>query len=106
MLKKYEVFLVLAFLPFASVFWPIGFFQESDLAFLGLWIIAGFCALTQVTPLQVGVLPIGLFALSLFSLIGVLQNGLVTLGGINEIREGTATFLPNRKRSTKATPTT
>ena len=86
-------FAALALLPFASVIWPVGIFQESDLAFLGLWVVAGVCAIIKTGPIQVGVLPIGFFCLALLSLIGVAQNGLTALGGINEIRECTATFL-------------
>ncbi len=86
-------FATLALLPFAPVVWPIGLFQESDLAFLGLWVIAGVCAMRQARPIQVGILPIGWFTLALLSLIGICQNGLTSVGGINEIREGAATFL-------------
>lgn len=99
MLKKLSIahdgfiFGALALLPFASVIWPIGGFCESSLSFLGLWLAAGACAMVRLQPIQVGVLPIGFCALALLSIIGVAQNGLTTLGGINEIREGTATFL-------------
>ena len=43
--------------------------------------------------LKVPVIASGFFLLAALSVFGIFQSGLTTLGGINEIREGTATFL-------------
>jgi hypothetical protein len=90
-------FYLLVFLPFIPVIWPLGAFQESDFAFFGLWFVAGLYALFlgfgKNEKLKVPVLASGFFLLAAFSVLGIFQNGLTTLGGINEIREGTATFL-------------
>jgi len=90
-------FYLLAFLPFIPVIWPFGTFHESDFAFFGLWFVAGlyafFFGFRKNDKLEVPVLASGFFLLAVFSILGIFQNGLTTLGGINEIREGTATFL-------------
>jgi hypothetical protein len=86
-------YIILTFLPFVSVILPLGFFHESNWSVLGLWLIAGACLILNKKPIQVGILPISFFALSILSLIGIFQNGLTSVIGINEIREGTATFL-------------
>ncbi len=90
-------FYLLVFLRFIPVIWPLGAFQESDFAFFGLWFVAGggalFLGFGKNEKLKVPVLASGFFLLAAFSVLGIFQNGLTTLGGINEIREGTATFL-------------
>ena len=86
-------YIILTFLPFISVLFPLGFFHESNWSVFGLWLIAGVCLISNTKPIQAGVLPIGFFALGVLSLIGIVQNGLTSVVGINEIREGTATFL-------------
>lgn len=92
-----KYFYLLAFLPFASVIWPTGIFQESDLAFFGLWLMAGVYAvilgLSKAQHFKMSILSCGFFLLAALSIIGIFQNGLAALGGVNEIREGTATFL-------------
>ncbi|MEI6628479.1 MAG: hypothetical protein WCN27_03640, partial [Alphaproteobacteria bacterium] len=86
-------YIILTFLPFISVAWPWGIFYESNWSVFGLWLAAGICLISNTKPIQAGILPIGFFALGVFSLIGIVQNGLTSVVGINEIREGTATFL-------------
>ncbi len=86
-------YIILTFLPFVSVFLPLGLFHESNWSVFGLWLIAGVCLILNTKPIQAGVLPIGFFTLGALSLIGIIQNGLTSVVGINEIREGTATFL-------------
>ncbi len=92
-----KYFYLLVFLPFASVIWPTGIFEESDLAFFGLWLVGGvyaiILALDSSRTLKISVLACGFFLLAVLSIFGIFQNGLTALGGINEIREGTATFL-------------
>ncbi len=89
-------FYLLIFLPFVPVIWPMGIFQESDWTFFGLWLVAGLYALSfgcNKPNLKISTLPCGLFLLAALSFLGIFQNNLTALGGINEIREGTATFL-------------
>lgn len=91
-----QLFYLLIFVPFLPVIWPIGIFQESDWAFFGLWLVAGLYALYfghNKPDLKISTLSCGFFLLAGLSLIGITQNNLTTIGGINEIREGTATFL-------------
>lgn len=94
-INKY--FYLLVFLPFAPVIWPTGVFQESDLAFFGLWLMAGVYAValgfSKAQHFKISILSCGFFLLAALSVIGVFQNGFAALGGVNEIREGTATFL-------------
>ena len=92
-----KYFYLLVFLPFLPIIWPTGVFQESDFAFFGLWFVAGlyafFLGFGKNDTIKVPVLASGFFLLAALSVFGIVQNGLTTLGGINEIREGTATFL-------------
>lgn len=90
--QKY-LFLLLIFLPFLPIIWPVGIFQESDLAVFGLWGIAGFYAFFFSKEIKVSPLSLGFLFLAAFSVLGVVQNNLLAIGGINEIREGAATFL-------------
>lgn len=92
-LLQRHLFLLLILFPFIPVIWPTGIFQESDWAVFGLWSIAGFYTLFLSKEEKFAPLSVGFFLLALLSLFGVSQNSLVPLGGINEIREGTATFL-------------
>ncbi|MCE2716432.1 MAG: hypothetical protein ACK4V2_02465 [Pseudomonadota bacterium] len=86
-------FILLIFFSFVPIIWPTGIFQESDWAIFGLWFIAGFYALIFPREVKISPLALGFLFLAAFSLFGVLQNNLTSIGGINEIREGTATSL-------------
>ncbi len=86
-------YIILTFLPFISVLLPLGLFHESNWSVFGLWLVAAVCLISNTKPIQAGILPIGFFALGVLGLIGIIQNGLTSVVGINEIREGTATFL-------------
>ena len=89
-------FYLLIFLPFLPIICPVGIFQESDWAFFGLWLVAGLYALLfgfNKTDLKIPTSSGGFFLLAALSFLGIFQNNLTALGGVNEIREGTATFL-------------
>lgn len=88
-----NLFLLLIFFPLVPIIWPAGIFQESDWTVFGMWFIAGFYALTFTKEIKVSPLILGFLFFAVFSLLGVFQNILTSIGGINEIREGTATFL-------------
>ena len=95
--RRNIIFCIIAFLPFVSVLCPLGVFQESDLVFFGIWFLAGVYSIIlffmDSNGLFISRLSLGFFLLSAVSIIGVFQTGLKALGGINEIREGTATFI-------------
>lgn len=91
-----KFFCLLVCIPFFSVFWPMGMFQESDIAFFGLWFVAGigvFLFINNFNTLKLPVVSYFFLVMALLSVLGAFQNDLVALGGINEIREGAATFL-------------
>ena len=87
------LYVILLLFPFLTIIFPIGIFHEANWSFFGLWLVAGISIILNSESKTVGFLPIGFFILSLFGILGVLQNGLTSLVGINEIREGTVTFL-------------
>ena len=90
---SYFFYCSLLIFPFISMFYPIGMFHESNWPVFGLWLFAGISLMSQKEPLIAGFLPITFFALALLGILGIFQNGLTSLVGINEIREGTITFL-------------
>ena len=92
-IKPHILHVILLLFPFLTIISPIGIFHESNWSFFGLWVVAGISLISNSEPKTVGFLPIGFFILSLLGILGIFQNGLTSLVGINEIREGTITFL-------------
>lgn len=84
---------MLLIFPFISIVYPIGMFHEANWPIFGLWLCAGANLMLQKESLRAGFLPITLFALASLEILGIFQNGLVSLVGINEVREGGLTFL-------------
>lgn len=90
---QHSFYYILLLIPFISIIYPVGFFHESNWSFFGLWLVAGTSIILHRDSIEVGFLPIIFLSLALLSTVGVFQNGLTSLVGINEIREGTFTFL-------------
>jgi hypothetical protein len=88
------IFSFFLFLPFIPILFPYGTYQESDLAIAGIWCAGGLSAIYYGLKRKITLTPISAMwiAMSALSLLGILQNKLGTLTGINDIREGTFTF--------------
>lgn len=86
------IFLILPFLP---VFLFYGAYQESDLAITGLWCAGGLSIIYHGIKKQINLSPTAILwlAMAALSVLGIFQNYLCSVTGVNEIREGTLTFL-------------
>lgn len=99
MTKSYKAsfFYFLIILPFIPAALAVGLFSECDPVFFWLCFTAGLLAILigLGEPKYRCVPPVsfGFFLMAAVSMPGIFQNFLTTLGGSNEIREGTALFL-------------
>ena len=88
------IFSFFLFIPFIPVLIPYGTYQESDLAIASIWCAGGLSAIYYGLKRKITFTPISALwlAMACLSIIGIFQNNLGTLTGINDIREGTFTF--------------
>lgn len=88
------IFSLFLFLPFIPVLLPYGTYQESDLAIAGIWCAGGLSAIYYGIQRKITLTPISCLWLGMacIALLGVFQNNLGALTGINDMREGAFTF--------------